>query len=235
MIVNANQSASGYIDIYRGDIKIGDGNQESVKLKPGENKFRVRQTIVGQRQVTFAARLRGFGATDTLLDNNEAMALVAASGRPRILMIDPDTDQTDSMRWALDEQKIDVEVRPPEGVPSSLAELQGYECLVLSNVPATAMTMRQMDVIRTYVQELGGGLVMLGGDQSFGLGGYYRTQLEEILPVRSNFEKEREKPSLAMVLVIDKSGSMGGQKIELAKDAARAAVELLGPVAIQSV
>ena len=52
--------------------------------------------------------------------------------------------------------------------------------------------------------------------------------LEEILPVRSDFEKEKEKPSLAMVLVIDKSGSMSGDKIEMAKSAARSAVELLG-------
>ncbi len=86
-----------------------------------------------------------------------------------------------------------------------------------------------MEVARTYVQDLGGGLIMLGGDQSFGLGGYYKTTLEEILPVRSDFEKEKEKPSLAMMLVIDKSGSMGGEKIEMAKEAARAAVELLGP------
>src|SRR6267142_2500910 len=66
------------------------------------------------------------------------------------------------------------------------------------------------------------------GDQAFGLGGYYKTTIEEILPVRSDFEKEKEKPSLAMVLVIDKSGSMGGIKMEMAKDAAKAAVELLG-------
>ncbi len=83
-------------------------------------------------------------------------------------------------------------------------------CSILSNVPATSMSTRQMEVARTYVQDLGGGLIMLGGDQSFGLGGYYKTTLEEILPVRSDFEKEKEKPSLAMVLVIDKSGSMGG-------------------------
>jgi uncharacterized protein YegL len=71
--------------------------------------------------------------------------------------------------------------------------------------------------------------MMLGGDQSFGLGGYYKTVLEEILPVRSDFEKEKEKPSLGMVLVIDKSGSMGGEKIEMAKEAAKSAAELLGP------
>lgn len=229
VVVNSTAPASGYLDLYRGDIRIGEDTSERIELKAGENHFRVRQSITSQRQVTFAARLRGFDSADTLLDNNEALAIVAAAGRPRVLLIDPDTNQTDSLRWALDEQKIDVEVRPVEGVPRDLTELQGYECLILSNVPATAMTMRQMELIRSYVQDLGGGLVMLGGDQSFGLGGYYRTRLEEILPVRSNFEKEREKPSIAMVLVIDKSGSMGGENIELAKDAAKAAVELLGP------
>src|SRR4029079_19703931 len=106
---------------------------------------------------------------------------------------------------------------------------QNYELLVLSNVAATLLTQRQMEVARTYVQDLGGGFMMLGGELSFGLGGYYKTAIEEILPVRSDFEKEKEKPSLGMVIVIDKSGSMGGSKIEMAKDAAKAAVELLGP------
>lgn len=227
VVVSSNRDTEGHVDLYRGDIQIGDVDAPAVKIKKGENRFRFQQTLLGQRQETFAARLRD--CDDTLLDNNEAQAIVYASGKPRVLLIDSDPDETDSLRWALDEQSIDVDVRPPEGIPSDLSEMQGYECLILSNVPATSMSMRQMDLIRIYVQDLGGGLIMLGGDQAFGLGGYYRTQIEEILPVRSNFEKEREKPSLAMMLVIDKSGSMGGQKIELAKDAAQAAVELLGP------
>lgn len=227
VVVSSNRDTEGHVDLYRGDIQIGDVDAPPVKIKKGENRFRFQQTLLGQRQETFAARLRD--CDDTLLDNNEAEAIVYASGKPRVLLIDSDPDETDSLRWALDEQSIDVDVRPPEGIPSDLSEMQGYECLILSNVPATSMTMRQMDLIGIYVQDLGGGLIMLGGDQAFGLGGYYRTQIEEILPVRSNFEKEREKPSLAMMLVIDKSGSMGGQKIELAKDAAQAAVELLGP------
>lgn len=227
VVVSSNRDTEGHVDLYRGDIQIGDVDAPAVKIKKGENRFRFQQTLLGQRQETFAARLRD--CDDTLLDNNEAQAIVYASGKPRVLLIDSDPDETDSLRWALDEQSIDVDVRPPEGIPSDLSEVQGYECLILSNVPATSMSMRQMDLIGIYVQDLGGGLIMLGGDQAFGLGGYYRTQIEEILPVRSNFEKEREKPSLAMMLVIDKSGSMGGQKIELAKDAAQAAVELLGP------
>ncbi|MEM7315261.1 MAG: VWA domain-containing protein, partial [Planctomycetota bacterium] len=105
---------------------------------------------------------------------------------------------------------------------------QNYECVVLSNVPATALTQQQMEIARTYVQELGGGFIMLGGEQSFGLGGYYKSAMEEVLPVRSDFEKEKENPSLGMMLVIDKSGSMSGDKIEMAKSAARSAAELLG-------
>lgn len=227
VLVNSNVDCRGEIDLYRGDIRIDDQSTEPLTIKKGENRFRFRQSVQGRRQETFAARVRA--ADDTMLGNNQASAVVTASGRPRVLWIDADVDQTDSIRWALDEQSIDVEVRPPDGIPNELTEIQNYEAIVLSNVPATAMTLRQMDLIQIYVRDLGGGLIMLGGDQSFGLGGYYRTRIEEILPVRSNFEKEREKPSLAMMLVIDKSGSMGGEKIELAKDAAIAAAELLGP------
>jgi uncharacterized membrane protein len=146
-----------------------------------------------------------------------------------VLLVESDPKLARNLVWAMEQEGIHIDVRPPRGMPDTLADLQGYELLMLSNVPATALSQRQMEVVRTYVQDLGGGLIMLGGDQSFGLGGYYKTVLEEILPVRSDFEKEKEKPSLAMVLVIDKSGSMGGQKIELAKDAAKGAVELLGP------
>lgn len=226
VIVTSNRAGSGVIDLYRGDVRIDTG-KASYNVKQGETRFRFRQMIDGPKQQVFAARVRGF--EDTLLDNNEASAVVHASGRPRVLWIDTDVEATDSIRWALDEQSVDIEVRPPAGIPVNLTELEAFECVVLSNVPATAMSMRQMDLIRLYVEQLGGGLVMVGGDQSFGLGGYYRTRIEEILPVRSNFDKEREQPSLAMMLVIDKSGSMGGNKIALAREAAIASAELIGP------
>ncbi|MEM1070009.1 MAG: VWA domain-containing protein, partial [Planctomycetota bacterium] len=226
VVVTSNRAGTGKIDLYRGDVRIDTG-QEEYEVKKGETRFRFRQMIDGPKQQVFAARVRGF--TDTLLDNNESSAVVHAAGRPRVLWIDTDIEATDSIRWALDEQSVDIEVRPPEGIPINLTELEAFECVVLSNVPATAISMRQMDLIRLYVEQLGGGLVMVGGDQSFGLGGYYRTRIEEILPVRSNFDKEREQPSLAMMLVIDKSGSMGGNKIALAREAAIASAELIGP------
>ena len=214
----------GEIEVFRGQFKVAS---EKKKLMKGENRWRLRQQITGERTAEYTVRVKGY--QDKLLDNNVAKGLVFTNGKPRVLLADSDTRQAKELAYALEQEGIKVDIRPPSGIPDNLSDLQNYELIALSNVPATAMTSRQMNVIRSFVQDLGGGLIMIGGDQSFGLGGYYRTTIEEILPVRSDFEKEKEKPSLAMVLVIDKSGSMGGQKMEMAKDAAKAAVELLGP------
>lgn len=224
VLIDVNHEDEGLLEIYRGAHKIFGQRQ---KLKKGENRLRFQQSVVGERLAQYTVRVSDL-AQDTLLDNNAESALVFTAGKPKVLLIESDPKLAQHLTWALEQEGILVDVRPPQGMPDSLADLQNYELLVLSNVPATALSQRQMDLARTYVQDLGGGFLMLGGEQSFGLGGYYKTALEEILPVRSDFEKEKEKPSLGMVLVIDKSGSMGGQKIELAKDAARAAVELLG-------
>ncbi len=224
VVIDSNHDDEGEIEVFRGAHKVAG---EQKKIKKGENRFRFRQTLTGERLAQYTVRIKGF--SDRLQDNNTASGLVFSSGKPRVLLVESDPKLGKHLAWALEQEGILVDIRPPRGMPDSLADLQNYELLLLSNVPATALSQRQMDVVRTYVQDLGGGLIMLGGDQSFGLGGYYKTVLEEILPVRSDFEKEKEKPSLAMVLVIDKSGSMGGEKIELAKKAASGAVELLGP------
>jgi Ca-activated chloride channel homolog len=231
-VIDSNHDDECVVDLYRNEHKVATLRQ---KLKKGENKVPFAQSLTSERLATYTVRvsgpreaLTGGAFRDTLLDNNSSFALVFTSGKPKVLIIDSEPKLAAELARALEAEGVVAEVRPPQGTPDNLSDLQNYELIVLSNVPATALTQRQMEVCRTYVQDLGGGLIMLGGDQSFGLGGYYKTVLEEILPVRSDFEKEKEKPSLAMVLVIDKSGSMGGQKIELAKDASRAAVELLG-------
>ncbi|HEY7326259.1 MAG TPA: FixH family protein [Gemmataceae bacterium] len=224
VVIDSNHDDQGTIEVFRGDHKVVS---EQKKIKKGENRFRFRQSLTNERLAQLSVRIDGF--SDRLQDNNSASGLVFSSGKPHVLFIESDPKLGKPLAWALEQEGILVDVRPPQGMPDSLSDLQNYELLILSNVPATALNQRQMQTVRTYVQDLGGGFIMLGGDQSFGLGGYYRTVIEDILPVRSDFEKEKEKPSLAMVLVIDKSGSMGGEKIELAKKAAAGAVELLGP------
>lgn len=225
VVIDSNHEDEGLIEVFRGAHKV---LSETKPLKKGENRFLFPQSIQRERLAEYAARISGL-KQDTLLDNNSDNGLVFTAGQPRVLLIDSDPKQTEHLRFALQQEDIQVDVRPPQGMPEDLADLQNYELLALSNVPATSLTQQQMELARTYVQDLGGGFMMLGGDQSFGLGGYYKTVLEEILPVRSDFEKEKEKPSLAMVLVVDRSGSMAGPKLEMAKEAAKAAAELLGP------
>lgn len=225
VVINSNHEDEGLVEVFRGAHKVLSENR---KLKSGENRFRFQQSITGERLAQYTVKIGGL-KTDTLLDNNTESGLVFTTGKPRVLLIESDPKLAQQLVWALQQEEIEVDVRPIEGMPDTLADLQNYELLALSNVPATSLSQRQMELARTYVQDLGGGFMMLGGDQSFGLGGYYKTVLEEILPVRSDFEKEKEKPSLGMVLVIDKSGSMGGEKIEMAKEAAKSAAELLGP------
>jgi uncharacterized membrane protein len=224
VVILSNVETEGNIALYKGPYKLLD---ETKQLQIGENVFRFRQTMDNQRQQEFTVTLSA--KQDTILDNNRLTGLVFADGKPRVLIIDSEPRTIRDFTSALREQEITAEVRPPEGVPRTLEDLNNFEAVVLSNVPATAMSNSQMNLLRAYVSELGGGLVMLGSEQTFGLGGYYKTPIEEVLPVQCDFKKEQEKPSLAMCLVIDRSGSMGGQKMELAKDAAKAAVELLTP------
>jgi uncharacterized membrane protein len=225
VVIDSNHDDAGLIEVFRGAHKVVS---EQKPLKRGENRFRFSQSIQRERLAEYSVKISGLNQ-DTLLDNNSDHGLVFTTGQPRVLLIDSDPKQTQHLVYALQQEDIQVDVRPPQGMPSDLSDLQNYELLALSNVSATALTQWQMELARTYVQDLGGGFAMLGGDQSFGLGGYYKTVLEEILPVRCDFEKEQEKPSLAMVLVIDRSGSMAGPKLEMAKEAAKAAAELLGP------
>src|SRR2546425_5799523 len=90
-----------------------------------------------------------------------------------------------------------------------------------------------MGYMRDYVRDYGGGLVMIGGEESFGLGGYYRAPVEEALPVTMEVKQKVEIPSLAVVLSIDRSGSMAMStdekvtKLDLAKEAAHLVVDLL--------
>ena len=168
-------------------------------------------------------------AEDHFPINNRASCSIFVSGRPRVLVLHEKPREMRAVARALREQDMAVEVRGRHGMPETLEGLAAFDAVILADLPATALSPRQMQMIKRYVVDLGGGLVMLGSENSFGLGGYYKTPVEDVLPIVSRFEKEKENPSLAMVLVIDKSGSMSGLPIQLARQAAHAAVELLGP------
>lgn len=160
--------------------------------------------------------------------NNKVATTITVKGEPRLLALHRDEKQMRPLARAMKKQGLELELRGERGLPETMAELLAFDAVILADVPATSLNTRQMELLRRYVSDFGGGLAMLGSENSFGLGGYYRTPVEEALPLTSRYEKEKQKPSLAMVLVIDKSGSMDGQPIELARASAKAAAELLG-------
>ncbi len=203
-------------------------DRRTVELTPGENDFKIPGLYV---------RAKGFHVVevvvrpeqDTQLRNNTIRSLVVVPGEARILYVDGDEDQIPYLKSALELEGMLVEGRPATGVPQNLSELLSFDAFILSNVPADRLSRRQMQMIRTYVRDFGGGFLMLGGDESFGLGGYYHTPIEEILPVRMPIQKDLIRPALGIMLVIDKSGSMQGVKIQLAKRAAIATAEAINP------
>lgn len=222
--VVSNRDTVADVDVFRNGVRVGTKRME---LKKGRNVFESTQTAPTDKVTELAVGARA--KDDTVADNNIASTQTMASGMAKALLIADKPEQARFFARALQSESIQVDVRPVTGVPADLGELQNYDLLMLDNVPATDLSVKQMEMIAAYVRDFGGGFLMFGGDNAFGLGGYSRTPIEDILPVRCDFEKEKENPSLALVLVIDRSGSMSGEKMEMAKTAARAAVELLSP------
>jgi Ca-activated chloride channel homolog len=220
-----NQPISGKLRLIHKGVAV---QQQDVKLDPNRQNvayFDVDMTTPGASQ--WSAEL--VPDRDYFPINNTASATVNVRGKPRILVLHQKPQVLRALSRMLEEQEMAIEIRGQYGLPETLEEIAGFDAIVLADLPATSLTVRQMQLLKRYVTDLGGGLLMTGSENSFGLGGYYKTPVEDVLPLVSRFEKEKEKPSLAMVLVIDKSGSMDGTPIELARQAAKAAVELLSP------
>ncbi|GMW01676.1 MAG: hypothetical protein AMXMBFR84_28130 [Candidatus Hydrogenedentota bacterium] len=210
--------------LYRNGFKV---QEKQLDLKKGENELVFDETNPTDGLTKY--ELRVTTEKDFFADNNVASGIVFVAGQPRVLLLEGQENEARYLARALEAEDVAVEVREGKGMPGSLDELAAFDAVILSDVPATDVNVRQMNLLRSYVEDLGGGMIMIGGEESFALGGYYRTAIEDALPVRMRSEKKKDTPSLAMMLVVDKSGSMDGEKIELAKEAGIAAVELLGP------
>ena len=220
------------------DSQPGDDPQSlAVRLAQGENRFRFRRSILSEAAV-LTARIDAMA--DTLSENNRAACVVCAPRKIRVLLIEGRHGAAGPLAEILGQQGIDVTTEPLEEMPQRDDALQDFDLLVLANVPAqptsaaamgeaAVLKSAQMDLVSRYVANFGGGLIVLGGDQSFTSGDYRGTTLEEILPVQCKIKPDRPVPSRAVVLVVDRSESMRGKNIELLKQATRLATAQLGP------
>ena len=223
--VEGSLAGPGKLRLFENGVEV---DSIDVALKAGE-LFTHRFTRVPEKRniYNYRAVIEGFEGRDAIPENNESLAIVDVRGKPLFLYVEGEEGESRFLVGAMEKEGIRLDVRAPEGLPESLQELAGYDGIILSDIPAHRIGEARMTAIRDYVEKLGGGFVMIGGMSSFGVGGYYRTPIEEILPVKLKAPDQEEFQSSALALVIDRSGSMAGQKIEICKAAAVASAELL--------
>ncbi|HEX7973807.1 MAG TPA: VWA domain-containing protein [Anaerolineales bacterium] len=217
--------------------------QGSLALKTGSQSFSLPMTAGGSGFTQYQVQIEP--QQDQVYQNNEMAAITQVEGPPRVLVVVPPAgdvlpggaarpEEATALVQSLQAAHEDVQLSRPSALPVDLPELAQYASIVLVDVPARDLSQRQMQALQAYVRDLGGGLVVVGGPTSYGVGGYFRTPLEETLPVEMQIRDQKRRPSLAMIFIIDQSGSMGEtsggvSKLELAKEAAIRSVQLLSP------
>lgn len=223
VVVSADREGRGTIELLQNGKSV---LKEPAEVKRGENRFTFRRTVGAVPAAEFTARIEGF--PDTIGPNNQASCLVFPGEKRRVLLVEGRSGAFGRLAAALGAGLMEVETRAPGALPRARAGFDPYDLVLLANVPAAALAPESMAGLRDYVRS-GGGLVVVGGDQSLTPGAYRGTVLEEILPVECEARRKRRRPGLAMAVVIDRSASMEGDPISLAREATRRAVELLDP------
>ncbi len=224
--VYASRPTHARLRLYQGEVLNGLGGVREVDSTPGSNEIRFPSVVRVGGKVTYALDVDRFAA-DTFPANNHFVASVDVPGRPSVLYIEGQPQRGSYLANALGAQEFDVDLRGPTGFPGSLEELERYDFFILSDVPEEQVSLSSQALTERYVRDLGGGFLFAGGSAGFGLGGWAHSTIERILPVRMDSERRKDMPSVAMTLVIDRSGSMTGVPLEMAKAACRATVGTL--------
>lgn len=220
--IYSQTETTGEVEIKQGDKTLGT---KKVQLIRGLNRVAFETSIKDEAgAVIVDAEVKAAG--DTFPQNNKFRSSIVVQGRPKILYVEGHPESARYLQTALNNEGLTVSTVSPSAVPAAIDELDAYDAIVLSDVARSSLSDQQMKTLATYVRDLGGGFILAGGENNYGEGGYSKTAIEEVLPV--TFEAKKEKPdSVAMIMVLDKSGSMGGQKIEMTKEAAKAPLALL--------
>lgn len=222
VFIRSDQATRANLSVYRDERLLGT---QAVDLQPGKNLFTFAQTLEDPGFHAYDVRLDDPG--DTVPQNNRSSGYTTVRGEPRVLVVSSDPASDRPLAEALSASQLEVRLVPLDGFPSTLAEMQSYDALFLSNIAAGDLGMDLMRLLAGAARDFGVGVVVLGGDQAFAAGGYRATPLEELLPVDMELSSKKVLPKGALALVIHATEFPNGN--QWARDIAFAALQALGP------
>ena len=231
VLAESLRETDGAITLYQNNTPL---ETRKIHLPAGKTAVQFETSVAQSDMAHFHAILDVPAAYDNIPDNKVGDAYTHVTGKPTVCLIEGAPADGAYLARALRANDLQVMEGGPDRLPKSIAECGQYDSLLLANVPAWAMSPTQQSILQSAVHDTGMGLVMIGGEESFGAGGYLHTPVEEALPVSMEPKQLQAIPSQTLVIVIDISGSMsldedGVQKVQLAANAAGAAVEMLQP------
>lgn len=224
VLIRSTFTGTGELRLYEDNQEIG---RQNVTLEKGDNRF----VLQGLAREPGLHRYRAeiFAEGDEQSKNNAYYAFTRVTGSPKVLIVEGKNGTSANLENALGSGLIEYAVILPDMLSTDIAKYARYDSIIFNNVSGDQVGGKQMDLIEQAVRSYGIGFMMIGGEDSFGMGGYYKTPIEKLLPVSMELEGKRQVPSLGLILVIDRSGSMEGSKLTLAKESAMRTVELLRP------
>lgn len=218
--IESNTAKTGLLHFYENNNKI---ISKPIDISEGTNIVPIEFTVEQAGLVTFKAEVEL--TNDAYAENNKLQVVNMVKTIPQILLVQ--NSPNEALVQALEAAGYKVEVRSSIQLPTVLSGYLNYQSIIFNNIAATDITENQMNLVEKSVKDFGIGFLMTGGENSFGLGGYFQTPIEKLLPVDMDIKGKKEMPSLALMIVLDRSGSMDGSKFSLAKEAAARSVELL--------
>lgn len=201
--VNSDQAVATNVVLLRNDVPVAE---RTVDLTPGANEVTFDVAAEGAGLDRFEVRVTG--GTDAVPQNDAASTAVSVGGPPKVLILEGSNGNGATLLAALTDRAVDAERHSVEQFPT-LEELSTFGSVMLVDVEARQLTETHLDALDAHVRANGNGLVVVGGTSSFALGSYADTRLEDLLPVESRAEDPTRRTTVAEVLLIDASESMG--------------------------
>ena len=217
-------------ELLRGNQRLAVGTRQ---VPSGLSRLVFRDKAIRPGTHQYTVRITGTEA-DPVPENNSAKILVGIEGPRPILHITTAADS--GLARLLQVGGLDVKTASPSAYHWSLDELSGYSAVLVENVLADEIGLHGMENLAVWVKETGAGFMMTGGKHAYGPGGYFRSPLEPIMPVSMELRQEHRKLALAIVVAMDRSGSMsmtvggGRTKMHLANLATVEVLDMLSPM-----